>query len=58
VGDTINIQQVGSGQVTFAPEDGSVTIEPSGTLSISAQWKAATLVQTAANTWSLIGSLA
>jgi hypothetical protein len=57
VGCTINCQQVGAGKVTFAAQDGTVTINPVATLSISAQWGAASLAQTAANVWSLIGSL-
>lgn len=57
VGTTINTQQVGAGQVTFAPEDGTVTLNPASTLKISAQWKEVTLVQTALNVWSLLGSL-
>jgi len=57
VGQTFNFQQIGAGKVTFAVEDGDVTINPAATLAISAQWKAATLVKTATNVWSLIGSL-
>ena len=57
VGTVINTQQIGSGQVTFAPEDGTVTLDPASTLKISAQWKAVSLTQIAANVWSLIGSL-
>ena len=57
IGCCINCQQVGAGKVTFAAEDGSVTINPVATLAISAQWGGASLVQTAANVWSLIGSL-
>jgi hypothetical protein len=57
VGQTFNFQQIGAGQVTFAAEDGDVTINPAATLKISAQWKGATLVKTATNVWSLIGSL-
>lgn len=57
VGQSFNFQQILAGQVTFAPADGDVTINPVATLKISAQWKAATLVKTATNVWSLIGSL-
>jgi hypothetical protein len=57
VGQSFNCQQIGAGQVTFAPVDGDVTINPAATLTISAQWKAATLVKTATNVWSIIGSL-
>jgi hypothetical protein len=57
VGCVINCQQIGAGKVTFAGQDGTVTINPAATLSIAAQWGAASLVQTAANAWSLIGSL-
>jgi len=57
VGVAINCQQIGAGQVTFAPEDGAVTINPVATLKLTAQWAGATLIQTAANVWSLIGSL-
>ena len=57
VGDTINTQQIGTGKVTFVPEDAGVTLNPSAILSISDRWMAVSLIQTAANVWSLIGSL-
>jgi geranylgeranyl pyrophosphate synthase len=57
VGQIFNLQQVGAGQVTFAAEDGDVTINPAGTLKIATQWGAASLVKTATNVWSLIGAL-
>lgn len=57
VGCCINCQQIGAGQVTFAPVDGDVTINPAATLKISEQWKGATLIKTATNVWSLIGAL-
>jgi len=57
VGFASNFQQKGAGKVTFAPEDGAVTIEPAGTLSISAQWKAASLIKIGPDSWALVGSL-
>jgi hypothetical protein len=57
VGQTFNFIQKGAGQVAFAAEDGAVTINPSTTLKISAQWKGVTAIQVAANVWDLIGSL-
>jgi len=57
VGCSINCQQIGVGKVTFAGEDGTVIINPAATLSIAAQWGCVKLIQTVANTWSLIGIL-
>lgn len=54
VGCSIYCQQIGLGEVTFAGEDVSVTINPASKLSIAAQWGGAKLIQTAANTWSLL----
>jgi hypothetical protein len=60
IGDTINIQQIGAGQVTFAQGAG-VTITSTGATStapnLRAQFSAATVVCTAANTFTVIGDL-
>ena len=60
IGDTINIQQIGAGQVTFAAGSG-VTITSTGATSaapkLRAQFSAATVVCTAANTFTIVGDL-
>jgi len=60
-GDVINLQQIGAGQVTFAAGAG-VTITSTGATSaapkLRAQFSAATVVCTAANTFTVIGDLA
>jgi len=60
IGDTINIQQIGAGQVTFAAGSG-VTITSTGATSaapkLRAQFSACTVVCTAANTFTIIGDL-
>lgn len=56
-GTEIEFLQLGAGQVGFALGAG-VTIQPSTTLKISAQYKMVLLKQTSTlNTWVLIGSL-
>jgi hypothetical protein len=59
-GDVINLQQIGAGQVTFAQGAG-VTITSTGATSaapkLRAQFSAATVVCTAANTFTVIGDL-
>lgn len=58
VGTSIDCSQLLAGKVTFAPEDGTVTINSKGgLLSIGAQWVGVSLVQIAANQWLLIGDL-
>jgi len=60
IGDTINIQQIGAGQVTLAAGSG-VTITSTGATSaapkLRAQFSAATVVCTAANTFTVVGDL-
>jgi hypothetical protein len=60
IGDTINIQQIGAGQVTFAAGSG-VTITSTGATSaapkLRAQFSAATVVCTAANTFTVLGDI-
>lgn len=60
IGDTINIQQIGAGQVTFAAGSG-VTITSTGATSaapnLRAQFSAATVVCTASNTFTIVGDL-
>jgi hypothetical protein len=60
IGDTINIQQIGVGQVTFAAGSG-VTITSTGATSaapkLRAQFSAATVVCTAADTFTIVGDL-
>jgi len=59
-GDTINLQQIGAGQVTFAAGAG-VTITSTGATSaapkLRAQFSAATVICTAANTFTIVGDL-
>ena len=55
-GTFIDLAQIGAGQVTVAPGSG-VTINSTPGLKISAQYGGATLTQTAANTWLLVGAL-
>ena len=52
---TVNIQQIGAGQVTVAGAAG-VTLNGTGTKT-RAQWSAASLVKTATDTWTLIGDI-
>ena len=60
IGDTINIQQIGAGQVTFAAGSG-VTITSTGATSaapkLRAQFSAATVICTAADTFTIVGDL-
>ncbi len=60
-GDTINLQQIGAGQVTFAAGAG-VTITSTGATSaapkLRAQFSAATVICTAADTFTVVGDLA
>jgi len=59
-GNTINIQQIGAGQVTLAQGAG-VTITSTGATAsapkLRAQYSAATIICTAANTFTVIGDL-
>jgi len=61
IGDTINLQQIGAGQVTFAAGAG-VTITSTGATSaapkLRAQFSAATVICTASNTFTVVGDLA
>ena len=54
-GQTVNIQQIGVGQVTIA-NDGTTTITGTGT-KLRTQYSAATLLCTGTNTFTLIGDL-
>jgi len=60
IGDTINVQQIGAGQVTFAQGAG-VTITSTGATSaapkLRAQFSACTVICTAANTFTIVGDL-
>lgn len=57
IGTQIDVIQMGSGKVTFAPGSG-VTIDSKGSnLSISAQFVGVTLIKVAVNEWVLIGDL-
>ena len=60
IGDTINVQQIGAGQVTFAQGAG-VTITSTGATSaapnLRAQFSAATVICTASNTFTIVGDL-
>ena len=55
VGQAINIQQTGAGQVTVAAGSG-VTITGTGT-KLRTQYSAATILCTASNTFTLIGDI-
>ena len=60
IGDTINVQQIGAGQVTFAQGSG-VTITSTGATSaapnLRAQFSTATVICTASNTFTIVGDL-
>lgn len=56
VGQSINLQQIGAGQVTVA-SDGTTVITGTGT-ALRTQYSAATLVCTSSNNFTLIGDLA
>ena len=60
IGDTINVQQIGAGQVTFVAGSG-VTITSNGATSaapnLRAQFSAATVICTAANAFTVIGDI-
>lgn len=59
IGAVVGIDQGGTGTVTIAPENGTVTINSKDSLlSLSGQWAPAALICTAQNVWSLIGALA
>lgn len=55
-GQQINLQSIGTGQVTVA-SDGTTTITSTPGLKIRAQYSAATLICTGTNTFTLIGDL-
>jgi hypothetical protein len=58
VGSQINILQTGVGQVTVAASSpGTTTINGTPTLSLRAQWSAATLIKRSTDSWVLIGDL-
>lgn len=56
VGSSIDILQVGTGQVTVAPGSG-VTINGTPGLKLRTQWSSATLIKRATDTWVLIGDI-
>ena len=60
IGDTINVQSIGAGITTFAAGSG-VTITSTGATSavpnLRAQFSAATIICTAANTFTIVGDL-
>ncbi len=60
-GNTINLQQIGAGQVTFAQGAG-VTITSTGATAsapkLRAQYSACTIICTASNTFTIVGDLA
>jgi len=60
-GNTINIQQIGAGQVTLAQGAGVTITSTGGTASapkLRAQYSAATIICTASNTFTVVGDLA
>jgi hypothetical protein len=59
-GNTINIQQIGAGQVTLAQGAGVTITSTGGTASapkLRAQYSAATIICTASNTFTVVGDL-
>ena len=56
VGTSVDLAQVGAGQVTFAGDTG-VTVNATPGLKLRAQYSGATLVKTATDTWLLVGDL-
>ena len=56
VGTQIDCIQQGAGSVTFSPA-GGVTLNSNGGLIIGAQYVGVSLIQTAANTWTIVGYL-
>jgi len=56
VGTQIDVTQLGAGLVTFAAGAGVTLNSLSGGLTMLGQYSAATLVQTAANVWDVIGT--
>lgn len=59
-GDVINVQQIGAGQVTFTQGAGVTITSTGGTASapkLRAQYSAATIICTAANTFTVVGDL-
>lgn len=54
-GDSVNIQQIGAGQVTIA-NDGTTTFTGTGT-KLRAQYSAATIICTGTNTFTVVGDL-
>jgi hypothetical protein len=60
IGDVLNVQQIGAGQVTFAQGVG-VTITSNGTTSsapaLRAQHSACSVICTASNTFTVIGDI-
>jgi hypothetical protein len=57
VGTTLDIIQVGTGQVTIAPGSG-VTVNGTPGLKLRTQWSSVTLLKRAANTWLVFGDTA
>jgi hypothetical protein len=55
-GQSVNLQQIGAGQVTVA-SDGTTVITGTGT-KLRTQYSAATLICTSSNNFTLIGDLA
>ena len=56
IGSSIDIVQIGAGQVTVAGA-GGVTVNATPGLKLRAQYSAGTLIKTASNTWLLVGDL-
>ena len=56
IGTSIDILQVGAGQVTVAGDTG-VTVNATPGLKLRAQWSSATLLKRGTNTWVLLGDL-
>ena len=57
IGTSIDILQTGTGEVSVAPVNGTVTVNATPGRTLRTQWSTATLFKRAANTWVLYGDL-
>jgi hypothetical protein len=57
IGTKIDILQTGAGQTTISPVSGVTINSKEGSLKLTGQWSAATLIKRGTNTWALIGDL-
>jgi hypothetical protein len=57
IGTKIDILQTGAGQTTIVPTSGVTVNSNEGSLKLTGQWSAATLIKRGTNAWVLIGSI-